>query len=236
MTTGQPMGQAPPPPQPASASLTASRTEAKRARIVEAAMRHFAEQGYHEARMQDIAAELGIAKGSVFQHFGSKERLFLAAYKRAVRSFPTWLDAPPEVRALGFFATMRYWLERTERLMREDWIPYRVELMGNHGTDLKIRRLINNFLVSEDPYGTAAFVAFGLARKELRKDIDPDLIGSILDWTMDHFQDALLTEELDPGLFRRHGSQPERTEARIKQFLAVLKSAIGAGVRAGASA
>jgi hypothetical protein len=42
-----------------------------------------------------------------------------------------------------------------------------------------------------------------LERKELRKDIDPDLIGSILDWTMDHFQDALLTEELDPGLFRR---------------------------------
>ena len=93
-------------------------------------MRYFAEQGYHEARVQDIAAELGIAKGSVFQHFGSKERLFLAAYKRAVQSFPAWLDAPPDVRALGFFATMRYWLERTERLVREDWIPYRVELDG----------------------------------------------------------------------------------------------------------
>ena len=199
-------------------------------------MRYFAEQGYHEARVQDIAADLGIAKGSVFQHFGSKERLFLAAYKRAVQSFPAWLDAPPDVRVQGFFATMRYWLERTERLMREDWIPYRVELMGNHGTDLKIRRMINNFLVSEDPYGTAAFVSFGLERKELRKDIDPDLIGSILDWTMDHFQDALLTEELDPGLFRRHGSQPERTEARIQQFLAVLKSAIGAGARPGVSA
>ena len=219
-----------------STTPAASRTEAKRARIVETAMRYFAEQGYHEARVQDIAADLGIAKGSVFQHFGSKERLFLAAYKRAVKSFPAWLDAPSDVRVQGFFATMRYWLERTERLMREDWIPYRVELMGNHGTDLKIRRMINNFLVSEDPYGTAAFVTFGLERKELRKDIDPDLIGSILDWTMDHFQDALLTEELDPGLFRRHGSQPERTEARIQQFLAVLKSAIGAGARPGASA
>ena len=27
------------------------------------------------------------------------------------------------------------------------------------------------------------------------------MIVSILDWTMDRFQDALLTEELDPGLF-----------------------------------
>jgi AcrR family transcriptional regulator len=223
-------------PAPARRPTTGPRSAAKRDRIVEAAMAAFAERGYQGARVEDIATELGIAKGSVFQHFGSKERLFLAAYKRAVQSFPAWLDAPPDVRVQGFFATMRYWLERTERLMREDWIPYRVELMGNHGTDLKIRRMINNFLVSEDPYGTAAFVSFGLERKELRKDIDPDLIGSILDWTMDHFQDALLTEELDPGLFRRHGSQPERTEARIQQFLAVLKSAIGAGARPGASA
>jgi AcrR family transcriptional regulator len=34
-------------------------------------MRLFAEQGYHAARVGDIAAELGIAKGSIFQHFGA---------------------------------------------------------------------------------------------------------------------------------------------------------------------
>jgi AcrR family transcriptional regulator len=39
-------------------------------------MRHFAEQGYHAARVGDIAAALGIAKGSIFQHFGSKDGLF----------------------------------------------------------------------------------------------------------------------------------------------------------------
>ena len=31
------------------------------------------------------------------------------------------------------------------------------------------------------------------------------MMVSILDWTMERFQDALLTEELDPGLFRRQG-------------------------------
>jgi AcrR family transcriptional regulator len=55
------------------------RSEAKRDRIVQAAMRHFAEHGYQGARVEDIAAELGIAKGSVFQHFGSKAGLFLSA-------------------------------------------------------------------------------------------------------------------------------------------------------------
>ena len=203
------------------------RTEAKKARIVDAAMRHFAEHGYHPARVQDIATELGIAKGSVFQHFGSKDRLFFAAYKKAVASFPAYLDAPAEVRRKGFFETLRYWLARTERMLRDDWVPYRVALLGNYGTDLALKRQINRFLLTEDPYGTTAFVRYGLDRRELRDDVDPEMIASILDWTMERFQDALLTEELDPGLFRRHGGSPEKTAARVEQFLAVLKSAIG---------
>jgi AcrR family transcriptional regulator len=204
------------------------RSEAKRAAIVEAAMRHFAEHGYDAARVGDIASQLGIAKGSIFQHFGSKDGLFFEAYKQAVRSLPAYLDAPEEVREQGFFAILRYWLVRTEHLLREDWIPYRVSLLGNYGTNLALKRDINRFLVNEDPYGTVPFVRLGLERGELRKDLDEPMIVSILDWTMERFQDALLTEELDPGLFRRPGHPAEKKEARINQFLDLLKRAIGA--------
>ncbi len=204
------------------------RSEAKRTRIIDVAMRHFAEQGYHAARVGDIAAQLGIAKGSVFQHFGSKDGLFFEVYKKAVRAFPAYLDAPQDVRDQGFFAVLSYWLVRTEHLLHEDWIPYRVSLLGNYGTDLTLKREINRFLMTEDPYGTVAFVKFGLQRGELRGDLDLELIVSILDWTVERFQDALLTEELDPGLFRRQGEIGERKEARINQFLDVLGRAIGA--------
>jgi hypothetical protein len=44
---------------------------------------------------------------------------------------------------------------------------------------------------------------------------------------MERFQDALLTAELDPGLFRRQGELAEKKEARIQQFLDVLQRAIG---------
>jgi AcrR family transcriptional regulator len=204
------------------------RSEAKRARIIDAAMRHFAEQGYHAARVGDIAHQLGIAKGSIFQHFGSKDGLFFEVYKKAVRSFAAYLDAPADVQRLGFFAILRYWLARTEHMLHEDWIPYRVSLLGNYGTDLALRREINRFLLAEDPYGTVAFVRFGLERGELRRDLDLEMIVSILDWTMERFQDALLTEELDPGLFRRQGEVGEKKEARINQFLDILHHAIGA--------
>jgi len=95
-----------------------------------------------------------------------------------------------------------------------------------------LKREINRFLISEDPYGTVSFVRFGLERGELRKDMDIEMIVSILDWMMERFQDALLTAELDPGLFRRQGELAEKKEARIQQFLNVLQRAIGAAVAA----
>lgn len=203
------------------------RSEAKRARIVDAAIRHFAEHGYSMARVEDIAAELGIAKGSVFQHFKSKDGLFFEAYKKAVRSFPKYMQAPAEIQRQGFFEMLRYWLSRTEFMVRDNWASYRIYLVGNYGTDLALRREINRFLVTEDPYGWREFVRYGVSRGELRPDLDADMIGSILEWTMDRFQDALLTEELDPGLFRKQGSVPEKKEARIEQFTDLLRRAIG---------
>ena len=203
------------------------RSEAKRNRIVEVATKHFAEQGYHAVRVGDVALALGIAKGSIFQHFGSKDGLFFEVYKRAVRSFPRYLQAPPEVRQQGFFEILRYWLSRTEHLVHEDWIPYRISLLGNYGSDLVLKREINRFLVSEDPYGTVEFVRFGIERGELRKDLDIEMMVSIIDWMVERFQDALLTAELDPGLFRKQGELAEKKDARIQQFLAMLQRAIG---------
>ncbi|HKF07037.1 MAG TPA: TetR/AcrR family transcriptional regulator [Candidatus Sulfotelmatobacter sp.] len=203
------------------------RSEAKRGRIVDVATQHFAEHGYHAARVGDIALALGIAKGSIFQHFGSKDGLFFEVYKKAVHSFSRYLTVPDDVRNQGFFEILRYWLIRTEHLVHEDWIPYRIYLLGNYGTDLVLKREINRFLIAEDPYGTVEFVRFGIERGDLRKDLDVEMMVSIIDWMVERFQDALLTAELDPGLFRRQGELAERKEARIQQFLDILKRAIG---------
>ncbi len=200
----------------------------KRARIVDAAMRHFAERGFSGARVEEIAAGLSIAKGSIFQHFGTKEGLFLEAYRRAAAMLPAYLDAPAAARAGGFFAVLEHWLGRTGHMLREDWIPYRVTLLGNYGSDLSVRREINRFLVSEDPYGTNAFVRWGIERGEVRDDVPREMVVSLVDWMMGSFQDALLTEELDPGLFRRRMGAPERAAARIEQFMTVLRDAVGA--------
>jgi AcrR family transcriptional regulator len=208
------------------------RSLAKRESIIECAMRHFAEQGYQGARIEDMAAELQIAKGSVFQHFGSKAGLFLEVYRRAATSLPAWLDAPEQVRAEGFFAVVTYWFDRTEHLVKEDWIPARVTLIGDYCTDLDLKREINRFRVSEDPYGTLEFVEWGQSLGEVRGDLDVEVIASMVDWLSNSLQDALVAEELDPGLFHRWSHQPERQRTRVVHFQTLLRSAIGVGVSA----
>ena len=208
-------------------SPRSARTEAKRGQIIDCAMRQFAEHGYQGAKVDDVASELGIAKGSIFQHFGSKAGLFFEAYKKAATQLPAWLDAPKEVLAAGFFATLMYWLERTGHLIKENWVPYRVTLIGNYGTDLGLKRDINRYLVSEDPYGTLEFVEWGQELGQVRSDVELDMMVSMVDWLVNSLQDALVTEELDPGLFHRFRGQPERQKTRVAQFGQVLESAIG---------
>jgi AcrR family transcriptional regulator len=50
--------------------------------IIEAAYRLFINQGYHGTSMRQIATEAGIAVGGIYNHFNSKEDIFLAVFMR----------------------------------------------------------------------------------------------------------------------------------------------------------
>jgi AcrR family transcriptional regulator len=197
--------------------------ETRRDRILEAAMRQFADRGYRGTRVEDVATEVGVAKGTVFLDFGSKETLFLEAFKRAVSLLPAWLDAPADIVEQGFWAVLDWWLQRAEELVASDPVPNRVALIARTDTGLDIRRPVDRFMRSEDPYGTLEFVEFGVKRGELRDDVDAEMIASTLDWMAERFQDALVSEDLDPGLIHR---RPERRPMRIKEFVEVLRGGI----------
>jgi AcrR family transcriptional regulator len=87
------------------------REEAK-SRILEAANKVFAERGYHEATMDDIAKRLGVSKGAIYLYFSSKEDLFEAMCKTAPQAFKEILyssfgdEANPIQSATKFFDKM----------------------------------------------------------------------------------------------------------------------------------
>jgi AcrR family transcriptional regulator len=201
----------------------AAEAEERRERTIAAAMQRFAEHGYRGAHVEAIAQEVGVAKGTVFLDFGSKEGLFLAAYQRAVQMLPAWLDAPEEVVARGFWETLDWWLQSSEDSVASDPVPNRLAMIGRYDTDLGLRGPIDRFMRSEDPYGTLEFVEFGVRTGEIRNDVDAEMIASMIDWLAQRFQDALVSEDLDPGLIHR---RPERRNMRIKEFVEILRGGI----------
>jgi AcrR family transcriptional regulator len=54
----------------------------RKAAIENAAARVFAERGYVEARLEDVAAAVGVTKPIIYRHFRSKKALYLALIER----------------------------------------------------------------------------------------------------------------------------------------------------------
>lgn len=86
--------------------------EEAKSRIIEAANKVFAEKGYHEATMDDIARRLGVSKGAIYLYFASKEDLFEAMCKTAPQAFKEILyssfstETDPVRSATQFFDKM----------------------------------------------------------------------------------------------------------------------------------
>jgi len=75
----------------------------KRRAILDAAIRVFARQGFHSARVSDVAAEAGVAYGLVYHYFDSKDQMLNELFSErwsllleAIRQADADLDTPQE--------------------------------------------------------------------------------------------------------------------------------------------
>jgi AcrR family transcriptional regulator len=64
----------------------------RRKELTRHAARLFAEQGYHRTSMEDLAAAMGVQKGSLYAHIGSKEDLLYEIARDGAGAFHGALD------------------------------------------------------------------------------------------------------------------------------------------------
>src|SRR5438874_7526060 len=57
--------------------------------VYAAALRLFREKGYHATSMQDIAAAVGLYKGSLYHYIGGKEDLLIQVFERGMGALLT---------------------------------------------------------------------------------------------------------------------------------------------------
>jgi AcrR family transcriptional regulator len=84
------MGRAP----RSNAEWTAETT----ARLIAAARAELAARGYAEASVERIAARVGLTKGALYYHFGSKQGLFRAAFRDVERDIVERIEARARAR------------------------------------------------------------------------------------------------------------------------------------------
>jgi AcrR family transcriptional regulator len=82
----------------------------------------FARRGYHEATVEEVAAEAGFSKGAVYSNFAGKQELFLALADREVAERIAELDALAESVEAGGDAAAEAGQRFRELLERDrDW-------------------------------------------------------------------------------------------------------------------
>ncbi len=126
-------------------------SEAKRTHIIEAATQHFAEHGYHAARVGDIAIELNIAKGSILRTSAAKtacsSRCTSAQFVHS-RNISTRLRT--SVRRVSSRCCVTGWCGPNTWSRGLDSLSH---LIAEIMVRTVLKREINRFLISEDPYG-----------------------------------------------------------------------------------
>lgn len=176
---------------PTASEKTPDRKAERRQAIVATAARLFAVKGYANCEMESVAAEHGVAKGTLYLYFKSKQELFCACVDQGMRALQETVQAAAEGEAAPFdriSAAIRAYLLFFERH------PEQVELLIQERAFFHDRQAPTYFTYREQSRERWRAVWTGLVedgsiRPDLNVDQILDFIGNLVYGTMftNHF-------------------------------------------------
>jgi AcrR family transcriptional regulator len=202
--------------------------EAKRARVLEAAMREFGTQGFSAGSLNVVARDAGIAKGSLFQYFADKGDLF--AYVCDAVSLRVRAHMLERMAALD---PSRELFEFLAELL-VDWTEYfrdcplerGVTAAANLEIDPQVRTTVRSVTYGYYLAALRPLLEDARARGDLRPDADLDAFLSLLLLVLPHLALAPFTPGLDPVLGLYGTDRDELTE-QVARLVASLRAAFG---------
>ncbi|MFZ5425768.1 MAG: TetR/AcrR family transcriptional regulator [Thermodesulfobacteriota bacterium] len=201
----------------------------KQRRVLDEARGEFAEHGFAGASMNRLSARLGIAKGSLFKYFGSKDGLFARVFDGAVEHFAGFLRQARDETAGRPLA------ERLERLFAvgTDFVRahpdiYRIYLKMLAGGDFPLREKFLAQVRSLSSRFLTPIIEQAKASGELPASLDTKLAVFVLDCVLDRFVQSQAVPWMDTGL---HISldDPEPARLAAKRLAAMLAGGFKAG-------
>ena len=170
--------------------------ERTRQRILDLAGPIFNARGYHTATLAEVMAATGLEKGGIYNHFGSKEDLALAAYDRNAELLGDLIRAAVRSRR-GAVDRLVAFLAAYRRFAHDPLFPGGCPTLNtaveSHGSDPRLQERAREVMRSLLEGTVGRIVRRGIERGELRPGTDPDAVASVV---IAGIEGALLLQQL----------------------------------------
>ena len=174
MVTRRSSGAAPAPvPQPPKRSFRQQMLQAREDAIIVSVNRLLAEKGFDAMTVDEVAAEVGIAKASLYKHFTSKEELAAAAMVHVMNRAHAFLDTLDTRRPpLELLREMARWMMQVQLAGEMPSLPS--ENSSLRATLMQNKAYMDGLLRGSDRLG--AWIEAARADGSLHPDLPPLVI------------------------------------------------------------
>jgi len=160
------------------------KTKSRKDRIMEAALRVFAEKTFQEATISEISKESGVSEATIYEYFGTKEDLLFAIPEKITKDtlagsqlvLPFIKDVEGKIRAILLSYIQLYQNNPHYSAL------VLLQLMSNK----RFRQTAAHELIRLSAHGLLDCIREGITDGTFRKDADAYLIRSMLMGTIEH--------------------------------------------------
>jgi TetR/AcrR family transcriptional regulator, fatty acid metabolism regulator protein len=160
------------------------KTKSRKDRIMDAALRIFAEKTFQDATISEISKESGVSEATIYEYFGTKEDLLFAipekvsndTLKESQLVLPFIKDVEGRLRAILFSYIQLYQSNPHYSAL------VLLQLMSNK----RFRQAAAHEPIRRSAHGLLDCIRDGIADGTFRKDADPYLIRSMLLGAIEH--------------------------------------------------
>jgi TetR/AcrR family fatty acid metabolism transcriptional regulator len=167
----------------------------RRKQILKAAVKVFAEKGYHGCRISDVAEEAGVAYGLVYHYYGNKDGLLASVFDTNWGVFAKAVADVAEAPGIGMYEKLRQIVELAFQAFEMFPLVVKV-LVLEFGRNARLGEALDNPAVTGVFRSIARIFEEGRRSGELYEGIDPLAMSVIFIGTLETaFVSFVLTQQ-----------------------------------------
>ncbi len=162
-------------------SLRQRRRQMLEAEILDATREILAERGYVAMSMDDLAAQVGISKPTLYSHFATKDDIVIATIVREMERLITLVEAAADdqtpLQRLIFVLHKMIHLQEAKHMGTQPWTPELFLLVCSRAEGMHAIQRID--------LAITALIQAGIASGEIDPNLDPSTVASAF-YAMSH--------------------------------------------------